>query len=127
MSEPQIEITDEGGTIAALEDNIDADARQQGRIPVGVQEASSGSTPIQIDELDLLKYHLAAEKHSKAQLVIDMCQREMQHAQIDLVQRTQELRRIANNLESKYKVSLQTHVISEDGYLLPRPNQLQLR
>lgn len=105
----------------------DGDPTVETREDSGVQEASSGSTPIQIDENDLLRYQLAAEKHSKAQLVMDMCQRETQHAQIDLGARTQELRKVAKALESKYKMSLQTHIITEDGYLVPRPNPSQLR
>jgi len=95
------------------------------REEMGVQEASNtttaASTPIQIEEVELLRYRLAGSEHSKAQLVVEMCHREMQHAQIDLAAKTQEIRKLVSTLESKYKFSLQTHIITDDGYLVPRP------
>ncbi len=93
----------------------------------GVQEASATSTPIQIEEVDLLRYRLAGSEHRYAQLRVNACDQELQHAQVGLTNETQKVRKLVATLESKYKFNLQTHSITEDGYLVPRPVPLQQR
>lgn len=85
----------------------------------GVQEASTTSTPIQIEEVDLLRYRLAGSEHRNAQKDVDMCQRELQHAQIGLSNTTQGVIKLVATLESKYKFSMQTHTITNDGFIVP--------
>lgn len=85
----------------------------------GVQEAPTKAAAIQIEEIDLLRYRLAGSEHRNAQKDVDMCQRELQHAQIGLGNTTQGVIKLVATLESKYKFSMQTHAITNDGFIVP--------
>jgi hypothetical protein len=83
----------------------------------GVQEAPQ---PVRIERADLMEYLLLGVKAEKAQLLIDMYSRELQRAQIDFGQISQEARKFMLQLESKYGVNLQQNMITEDGVVIPR-------
>lgn len=100
MSEPQIETTE-----------INESA-------LGVHEAPQ---PLRIEREDHLEYQLVGVEISKAQLLVDMYNRELQRAQGDLVQLGQKARALYSKLEEKYKTNMQLNMITDDGVIVPRP------
>lgn len=93
----------------------------------GVQEASpqlrNSEAPQKIEENDLLRYQLLGQKLQKAELLIQMYQRELQHAQAERGALVQDARSQAAVLKQKYGISLETHLITEDGYIILKPRQ----
>lgn len=100
MSEPQIEVSE----------------IEQGA--VGVQEAPQ---PLRIEREDHLEYQLVGSKLEKAQLLVEMYGRELQRAQADFTQLKQDARALSAKFEAKYHANLQFNMITEDGFIVPRP------
>lgn len=93
----------------------------------GVQEPpvpslleQQGNAPIQIEETDFLRYQLLGSKIEKAQILINMYQRELQRAQIQLAEEAHAANVHVKFLEEKYKVDLRLNQVSADGYFIPR-------
>lgn len=89
---------------------------------LGVQAApTSPSTPIKLDEVDLLKYQLLGSKVSEAHTKVMMYERELQHAQIERARLGHEATLHMKGLEEKYQVDFRQSMVTEDGYIIARP------
>ena len=95
---------------------------------LGVQEAPAPALVdqappdlIKIDETDFLRYQLLGTQVSKAQLLVDMYQRELQRAQSELATTVHAASTHLQGLSTKYNVDFRLNQVSEDGYLVPRP------
>jgi hypothetical protein len=95
---------------------------------LGVQETpTSPSAPIQIDRADLLEYKLLGSRASYAELQVTMYTRELQRSQAEAATITHEGRTFVKALEQKYNVDLSSNMITEDGYLMPRPTDERMK
>ena len=88
----------------------------------GVQAAPD---PRQLDEGDHMKYKLLGKCVENSELKIAMYQRELQHAQIERSRHVHELSVHVRHLEQKYATSLLNHTVTEDGYIIERPEALR--
>ena len=89
---------------------------------VGVQVAPTApSEPIQIDRADLLEYKLFGSRAANAELQVVMYSRELQRSQTEVNTVAHEGRQFVQSLEKKYGVDLTANMITDDGYLVPRP------
>lgn len=88
----------------------------------GVQEApTTPSEPIKIEREDLLEYKLLGSRAEKAELQVTMYHRELQRSQAEANTIAHEARQLLQNFEKKYNVDMAAHMVTEDGYLVPRP------
>ena len=89
---------------------------------IGVQVAPTApSAPLQIDRADLLEYKLYGSRAATAELQVVMYSRELQRSQAEVSTIAHEGRQYIQSLEKKYGVDLTTNMITDDGYLVPRP------
>lgn len=82
---------------------------------------TSPSTPTKIEREDLLEYKLLGSRAANAELQVTMYERELQRSKADMNVVAHEGRKFLETLSEKYKVDFVTHIITEDGYLVPRP------
>lgn len=94
----------------------------------GVQETptTTPAEPVKLDEADLLKYQLLGSRVESCDLRITMYQRELHHAQIERAKMGYEVAQHVKHLEAKYSTDLRHNMVSEDGYLIPRPAEQRL-
>lgn len=89
-------------------------------LALGVQAAPG---PPKLDEGDHMKYQLLGKCVENAELKIAMYQRELQHAQIERAQSVHKLSGHVRHIEQKYSTSLLNSMVTEDGYIVVRPEQ----
>ena len=88
----------------------------------GVQVTpTSPSEPMQVERGDLLEYKLFQERAAHTELQVTMYQRELQRSQADSRSVALEASNFLKGLSEKYKVDLRVYMITDDGYLIPRP------
>lgn len=105
----------------AMEEAAEALA-QHAATGLGVQEApTSPSTPTQVERADLLEYKLLGSRAANAELQVTMYTRELQRSQADANTIAHEASNFMKGLETKYKTDFRTFMVTEDGYLVPRP------
>lgn len=113
------------GPQAATEAELEAGAERvlaQIDAQRGVQEApTKPSEPIKIEREDLLEYKWLGSRAANAELQATMYSRELQRAQADASLIAHEGRQLLQKMEKKYNVDMTTHIVTEDGYLAPRP------
>lgn len=85
--------------------------------------AEEPPTPPQIDEADLLRYQLRTERVRTAELLVEMYTRELQRAMGERETTRHELTKFLKSVEAKYSVNLRLNMITDDGFLVPRPIQ----
>jgi hypothetical protein len=81
------------------------------------------TTPVQLEEVDFLKYQLLLTRVQKAQLVLDMYRREIARAEVELAEHGKNIGQHTRSLAEKYAVDFRAMMISDDGYFIPRPQQ----
>jgi hypothetical protein len=81
----------------------------------------NSTKPVQLEVVDFLSHKLAVAEHSRAQLVVHMCMRELEHAQIALNKQAHELGQLTKRLAEEYAVDPAAMIVSDDGYFMPRP------
>jgi len=105
---------------------VKADPEQDKESSGPVAPVLNSTTPIQLSEVDFLKYLLSREKFQKAQLTHDVCVREVQRAEGDLSHVGHLLGQLTRELGQKYGVDLDAMMVSDDGYFMPRPTRMQM-
>lgn len=92
-------------------------------------ERAKAVTPMQLSAADLLDYKLHEKELQFERLKLTMYQRELERAQIDLAEADNRTTLLRSRLEKAYEIDLSTHMVTTDGYLVPRqpgPNSAML-
>lgn len=117
-----------GGGVPSAEEQQEAEAAVTRTVEAaeavlaGVQEApTSPSMPTQVEREDLLEYKLLGSRAATAELQITMYQRELQRSQTEANVIAHEASGFMKMLETKYGTDMRLFVLTEDGYLVPRP------
>lgn len=81
------------------------------------------TTPVQLEELDFLRYQRDLALLQKLQITVSMYEREQEHTRIAMLTAAQVHSRHTAYLASKYNVDLNAMMVSDDGFFMPRPPQ----
>lgn len=92
-------------------------------VSVTLPSAEGPTEPPKIEEIDLLRYKLCSERVRTAELLVEMYTRELQRAVGERETSRHEFSKFMKTVQTKYDVNLRANMITDDGYLVPRPIQ----
>ncbi len=106
----------------------DEEMAQSGRVDAAVAHIqqlaeTQPSTPLRLDEADLLRFMLLSERARRAELQHAMHQDATKRTELELNHIAKEGLAHMQHIEQKYGVDMRLHMVTEDGTLAPRSSE----